>query len=220
MKRLLKVAASLALVGGIAAPAFGVTALTLENPGLTVYQQTQNSPCIFGDPSCNNPAGFGNVVLPSGGGSTTYDETSVNYTVGQISAVVGSTFFVGIDVNTTTRPLATETLDYFAMLVNGVVQYQYDPASPGTQLFTNNNGNGYSDELLKGFSLAGFTATDTVTFRVIVNNATDGREQFFLINSNAPPTPPVLVPEPSSITMALIAGLGLLLLSRRRLRAA
>lgn len=185
--------------------------LTLENPGSAIYQQTQNNPCVLGDPSCNNPVGFGYTQFPPGGGSQTYDSTSPTYTVQQIRNIVGNTFFVGIDVNTTTQPLATEKLDYFDLQVNSVVQFVYDPASPGTGLLTVNNGNGFSDALLKGFDLSTFAATDTVTFRAIVNTATDGREEFFLISSTATP-----VPEPTAVVLfgTVLLGVGVWLRKR------
>ena len=135
------------------------------------------------------------------------------YTVAQLLGVIGSaTFKIGVDVNTTTQPLATERLDLFAMLINGVqsAANTYDPASPGTQLFTVNNGNGRSDELLTGFSLAGLQPADTIQFHTIVNLATDGREEFFLISANATP-----VPEPASLVI-MGAGLAALGFVRRR----
>lgn len=187
---------------GFASTAGAVTSLTLSNPGETIYQQTFNNPCVIGDNSCNNPTGFGYTLLPSGGGGQTYDTVSPTYTYAQISGIVGTgTFLMGFDINSTTKPIATETLDLFAMLVNGVVVASYDPASPGTALQIPNNGNGFSDALIKGFSLAGLGAGDTISFHTIINNATDGREEFFLINGD-----PTKAPEPASLAL-LGAGL-------------
>jgi len=45
----------------------GASPLTLEAPSSVIYQQTLQAPCIFGDPSCHNPAGFDYVVFPPGG---------------------------------------------------------------------------------------------------------------------------------------------------------
>lgn len=206
-------AAAFALVGlaAIGSPAQAVVILTLDNLGSAAYQQTLNSPCVIGDPSCNNPAGFGFTTLP-GGVVAFYDSTSPTYIVQQIRNIAGDAFFIGIDVNTTTQPFATERLDYFAMLVNGVVQFIYDPANPGTQLVTANNGNGYSDALLRGFDLTTFLPTDVITFRAILNGPTAGRDQFFLAGISAPT---LEVPEPG--TLALL-GLGLVGISVTRRR--
>ena len=201
---------SFAMATAFANPAAAVVTLTLENPGTTTYQQTANSPCIIGDPSCTNPGGFTSTTLPSGA-TMQYDVFSPIYTVQQIRNIVGNVFFVGIDVNTTTSPLATERLDLFTMLINGTVQFSYDPASPGTQLVTQNNGNGRSDELLKGFTLAGLPAMTTVQFHAIVNTPTDGREEFFLISSTA-----TSVPEPASIALFGVGLASLGLMGRRR----
>ena len=125
-----RTALAFALVGvaAMGSTAQAVVILTLDNPGSTAYQQTLNSPCVIGDPSCNNPDGFGFTTLPAGS-VVFYDSTSPTYTVQQIRNIAGDLFLVDIDVNTTTQPLATERLDYFAMLANGVVQFMYDKAS-------------------------------------------------------------------------------------------
>lgn len=202
----------------LAGAAFGSVAdaavipLTLSNPGATIYQQTNNNPCVIGDSSCNNPTGFGYTLLPSGGGSQTYDAFSPTYTRTQLTNIVGTgTFIVGFDINSTTKPIATETLDLFTMLVNGVVVASYDPASPGTQLTIPNNGNGFSDALILGFSTVGLLSTDLISFHAIINNATDGREEFFLINGD-----PVKAPEPLSIAVLGVGLAGLGITRRRR----
>jgi len=203
MKKALLAVSAIVAIGGLAlsSPANAVTSLTLENPGSVTYQQQLNSPCVIGENSCQQPAGFGETTIPAN--TANYDLLSPVYTVSDILTVLGgaTTFFVGIDVNTTTSPLATEKLSLFSMLVNGAVAAIYNPATP-TQLFTSNNGNGRSDELLKGFNLAGLSGGTTVQFEAGIVDATDGREQFFLINSGAPP-----IPEPASL---LVLGAGLI----------
>jgi hypothetical protein len=210
--------ASMALASGVfyANGVEAVTLLTLENPGSVTYQQTLNSPCVIGDPSCVNGA-LPFTTIPAGQDGYTYNVLSATYQISTLLTILNSSsFMVGIDVNTTTRPLATEYLQYFAMYVNDplgttnpVAYFGSATSGPGTQLFTNNNGNGFSDELLKGFDLTGLTGT--VTFRAIVNNATDGREEFFLVSSKATP-----VPEPGTTAMLGAGLIGMGYLARRK----
>ena len=193
--------------------------LTLVGPIPTHdYQQTTNSPCVIGNPSCQNPAGFDVTTIPANPAGNGYNMVaSPIYTVSQIESIVGSNaFWVGIDINQTSVP---QTLDYFAMTVNGVVT---DLFSTLTSVPSSNNGNGYADYLLEGFKLAGFAGTDSVQFIMNMPLANDGAEQFFLIGAEptTPPPPPATTPEPSSL---LLFGTGLAAaagLARRRVVSA
>jgi hypothetical protein len=201
----------------LASAAFGYAdTVTLVGPiNNHNYQQTTNSPCVIGNPSCNNPAGFNDTTIPANPVGHTYDMVaSPIYTVSQIESIVASNaFWVGIDINQTET---AQTLDYFAMKVNGVV---VDLFSTLTSVPSANNGNGFADYLLETFHLAGFAGTDSVQFVMDMPLANDGAEQFFLIGaeSTPPPPPPPSVPEPG--TFALL-GSGLVsmagLLARRK----
>ena len=70
-------------------------ALTVKSgPSL---QQTQNRPCVIGDPSCHNPSSFSYTLMRPQDKADTI--SSPTYTVGQIRGMVGDTFFVGLDLN-------------------------------------------------------------------------------------------------------------------------
>lgn len=207
-----KLFSSLATVGALGCSIQANAAiidLTLDNSASTIqYGQTDNRPCIIGENSCKGS--LPKTALPNNGPDLgVYDVTTTAYSIGTITALVTNQFFVGIDVNSTTKPLATEYLDLFeATIRNGdsvVDVYSYDPASPGTQLFVN-QGTGASDALLKTFNLSSYLSTYTITFHAIINTPTDGKEQFFLIAANDP-NPPSEIPEPGTTA---ILGLGLL----------
>lgn len=199
---------TVALTAALFAGSAQAAPLTLDNSGIPSYQQTTNSPCVIGDPSCNNPVGFGSTTLAPGE-STYTNILSPLYTVGQIRAIVGNQFFVGIDVNTTTHPLATEILDSFELLIGGVSAFIFNTP---TQLANNANGNGWSDSFLSGFDISSYLDGVSAQFRLTYHGGTDGREQFFLASSTNPPG----VPEPLS---ALLLGAGLLGLSIRKHKA-
>jgi len=195
----------------------GAVALTWESPGSQIFQQTLNSPCIIGDPSCNNPAGFGFTLLAVSPAGTTL-VSSPTYTVGQITGIVGNAFIVGLDINQATQNVPAYSLidnPSFAFTLN------IDGGAPeftlvcGTTCVSTlvNNGNGFSDALIRGFDLSGFDPSLNAVFTVSYINDTDGREEFFIIPGNATP-----VPEPTTLLLVgtLLAGLGVV--ARRGLK--
>src|SRR5258705_11797541 len=143
LRKILLLSSVVVLAGGTASYA---DTITLVGPIATHdYQQTTNSPCVIGNPSCNNPAGFGVTTIPANPVGNGYNMVaSPIYTVSQIESIVASNaFWVGIDINQTSE---AQTLDYFAMTVNGVVT---DSFSTLTSVPSRNNGNGYADYLLE-----------------------------------------------------------------------
>ena len=173
------------------------------------YQQTTNSPCVFDNSSCNQPAGFPAALLPV---ASSYDQDSLTYTVGQIRGIVGDSFFVGMDVNQTST---NQTLSLFSMSIGGVLTDSTNILTVGGMevppTVGGGNGNGYADYILTGFtSLAGLDANTTVTFHVTMPVVNDGREQFFLLSNNASS-----VPEPITVALTGSGLLGLFLLKKR-----
>jgi hypothetical protein len=164
-----------------------------------LYQQTVQSPCIFSNPSCSQPAGWQDTALPTGGAITSYNALSPVYQGSTLLAVLaGGSMILGIDINQASGQPA-QTLQLFEMLVNGIVVDTY----PGpTNVPAGNNGNGYADYILTNFS--SFAPNSTVQFHFVFNNANDGTENVFLIAG-----PPTSVPEPSTV---MTVGFGLLLL--------
>ncbi|TNE35679.1 MAG: PEP-CTERM sorting domain-containing protein [Alphaproteobacteria bacterium] len=221
------------------APAASATVvIDVQDPASQQYQQTTNSPCVIGENSCQNPDGFDQTLINkiNDGGSYHYSETSPEYTVGQIYTVINGSyeFIVGVDLNTANIDEfgnASENLDLFAIDVctttdengcAGVWETIYLIEDYGPLLAPTSNGNGYSDILLYAdgydpFDLSGYDDSDLVRFRVVVNNGTDGLEQFFLVNANSPPP---TVPEPSVLGLLGAGLLGLGVVGRRRRRKA
>jgi hypothetical protein len=204
----LPAAAIAALIISFGAASANAAALSLTLDPSVAYQQLNNSPCVIGDSSCHNPAGFGSTTVSNGATQTNIG--SPVYTVQQIRDIAGNTFQVGIDVNTTTQPIATEVLDSFSLAINGTTQFLY---TGPTQLHTNNNGNGWSDALLSGFDLSSFLGTSTAQFFATYHDATDGREEFFLVSGNTPSTG---VPEPGALALLGLGLVGALFMTRQR----
>lgn len=179
------------------------------------FQQTLDNPCVIADNSCKEPTNFFDTIRSGGPGN--YDLTSpvyadlTNFTTFS-GDLIPVTFRVGIDSNIATGA-GLQTLDFFKTFscdsngLNCTLDLANSYLTP-TALPNNNNGNGFSDATLSGFSL---TPGGHYEFEASVSNQTDGMEQFFILPMNSQP-----IPEP--VTMSLVgAGLvGLFFLRRKR----
>jgi len=197
------ITAAALVLGGSAAYANTITLAAVDG---NLYQQTVQSPCIFSNSSCQQPAGFTSTALDNGGAVSGYD-ASVSYLGSQITSIIGAgnSLLLGLDINQASGQPA-QTLTSFTMAVNGNVVDTYTGSANNVP--AGNNGNGYADFLLSNFS--SFAAGDTVTFHFVFNNANDGTENVFLIGGPATSS----VPEPTN-SMLIGSGLAALGLIRR-----
>jgi hypothetical protein len=202
-------------------------ALTLSGPisDNTVGPQSTSAPCIICGTTSKNPDNMSyNLFAPNSGlsfdrySTNTFDNNGhpgvnvadgvagSNYTVGLLTGIVGSTFDVAIDVNTTNE--RGETLRSFDVIVNGDVAFRYDGGATGTLIGdVNNQGNGYADWLLKTVNLSAYSDTATVLFHAIWSNSTDGAESFFLVRHDPIEMP---IPAPLALFAAGLVGIGML----------
>jgi len=204
-------------------PVFAHATITFDTT-VTGVQQTNNNPCVVGDPSCKEPTGMtynSQSGQPAGQGGT-YDLFSPLYlATSPFSSYNGNhipvSFTIGVDENIA-KGAGDEQLVFFKTYDCGTsgnsctldTANSYIPGSP-TNIPNANNGNGFSDFGLTGFQLI---AGHYYKFEVSVSNDTDGMEEFFII-----PTQPVVTPEPSSLVLLGSGLLGFAGLIRRKLLA-
>lgn len=197
----------LALAALLIAPSGAIADVIFNGSGAisNTFQQTQNSPCVIGDRSCKNGAFVYTAVsgTPGGGNGSTYDLFSPVYQAANQPAVTASntiplTFIVGADENIAAGAGAEVLLAFNTYLCSDaacttqtlLAANSYQTA---TTIPNNNNGNGYSDFTLSGFSLQ---AGSFYRFEAKVSNDTDGMEEFFVIPAGTDP-----VPEPTSLLL-------------------
>jgi len=170
--------------------------------------QPQNAPCIIcGDNQPGQPAGFGyndyknTGNLPSvtafsdgsTGGRVTLNNDSFNlnggYQIGTGSlflnfllangATPGSLgFSIGLDVNDNNTPQTLNSF-FFLNLTTHTVLASYTGGTDGN-LVNANNGTGFPDYTLSGFSLNGINPGDNIIFAARMSGLNDGPDSFFL----------------------------------------
>jgi hypothetical protein len=210
--------------------------------------QPQNAPCLIcGDNQPGQPAGFGyndfsnggNVTSitafsdqGNGGRNTLADNTFNNTSTGGYQIGDGSLFkafllahgdtnanlgfSIGVDVNDTN---VAQTLNsfFFLDLTTHTVLASFTGGTTGN-VPSVNNGTGFPDYTLTGFSLNGINPGDEIIFAARMTGLNDGPDSFFL-----EPGPAAAVPLPlaGAGLPGLMAGLlGLIGLRYRRRRLA
>ena len=195
-------------IGSPPASAEPIRLTVLTGPSI---QQTENRPCIIGDPSCHNPDILPfTLIAPQHAAGTLM---SPEYTVAQVrNAVGGDAFIVGLDLNQAAGHNGGRyTLESFSLAVDGTTHFS---TSGPVTLVPLNFGNGFSDASIVMFNLSGLSDAQKVVFTASFSGGTAGREQFFIspAQDEGPGDP---IPEPA--TMLLVgSGIAAMAAVRRR----
>jgi hypothetical protein len=226
------------ILGGLDWDASGAAVLTVAPtaPG----QQVTNLPCLIcGANQPQQPADFGYNLFGNTGNLTTvpFFSTSVvggslapdtfggvtsgySITAGSpfLQALAGNlTFSVGVDSNQAGSDTQVLESFWFLNFTQQTVLAVFSPGPGGYDIDPLNNGTGFPDYTISGFSLAGINAGDRIGFFARITNANDGPDSFFLLPF-AVPGPAVGAGLPALMTAAF-ALLGFHRLRRRRFAA-
>jgi len=246
MKKLLLVAT---MLGALASPASADVLLQLNAViGDSLGANSANNPCIISGQNCpQQPGTFGFNNYQQGGNISVFDTYSTTptsqlangafglpYTALQIALTTQSLgVTIAIDTNTAQngeRLLGFQILQAVGAVGPGggadIVLAHY--TGPGS-IAVNQNGNGFADYTLTGFSFAGlgFNGSEQIYFHATWDTASDGAEQFFLVGAGPTINPQCPfggcdVPVPGPIVGAglpsLIVACGFLLAFARRRR--
>jgi len=199
-------------------------------------QQVTNAPCLIcGANQPAQPSGFGYNLFGNQGNDTTlpYFSTSVvggslgpdqfggltsGYTINAgspfLTALAGRlTFSVGIDSNQAGTSSQVLESFWFLNFTQHTVLAAFLPGPGGYKIDPLNNGTGFPDYTLSGFSLLGINSGDRIGFFARITNANDGPDSFFLLADG-----PGDVPVPGAVWLfgSVVAGAGALRTINRR----
>jgi hypothetical protein len=215
------------------------SAATLTIAPTAPGQQVTNAPCLIcGANQPAQPTGFGYNLFGNQGNLNVlpYFSTSIvggslgpdqfgglttGYTINAgspfLTALAGRlTFSVGIDSNQAgTSSQVLESFWFLNFTTHTVLAvFSPDPNS-GYPIDPLNNGTGFPDYTLSGFSLAGINSGDRIGFFARITNANDGPDSFFLLAG-----PNAETPLPGAVWLfgSVVAGAGALRTIRNRRR--